>query len=282
MSDRSSRLRLTSTLAALLLGLTLLPLLVVAEGEGARRSALVIGISEYDRDAGLQPLPKARTDAKSVAQALQALGYKVEMHLDPTLRDLQQRMGDFEIQHRQDDFRIIYIAAHAVRDPRHRDVFVLPRDWKPRTASQAVDRRALTDQAYNITEQIEAFGPYENKVKGDTLFLLDMCNQTPKQLTVPREPPVVVKGWSQPRVLALYAAAPGQQALAARFDENGLFTKHLLREMQRPKLSVHNLVENVARAVRSEMRKGDKGQVVWSEGSPLDDVCISTLPGATC
>lgn len=232
---------------ALLLALTCLAL-----PAQAKRLALVIGNDSYQ---SVPDLRNARADARAVARALEAAGFDVTLKTDLNERAFLAALRDLRKNMQGGDDVVIYYAGHGVQISGGN--YLLPTDIASDTEDQVKDesiplQRVLED----LQEQKARF----------TLAIIDAC----------RDNPFKGKGRNiggrglQPvnpatGQMVLYSAGAGQQALDRLSDHdrdpNGLFTRILLKEINRPGLSADRMLRSVRDQVVHLAKSANHDQV---------------------
>lgn len=216
------------------------------------RIALVIGNTAYS-DA---PLRNPANDARAMAAALQKFGFAVSIKLDVARHDLLQAVRSYaaDVGSRK-AVGFFYYAGHgAQRDWRN---FLIPTDARIRSPAD------LQEQALDLGALLKNLSTARNPVN---LIVLDACRDNPLGQEVRLEQ----KGLSQvdapPGTLLAYSTAPGNVA-ADGTGENGLYTQHLLREMNNP----NDKIEDVFKRVRLNVRRDSRGQQIPWESTSLED-----------
>ena len=229
--------------------LLLVPLLLLlgTVPANAARLALVIGNDSYQYVAGLQ---NARADAESMAAALQDAGFRVTLRLDVSDKSMKEAVRSFKDQVAGGDEAVFYFSGHGVQLGEAN--YLLPVDIKGESEDQVKDealglQRVLDD----LQDQRAAF----------SLAIVDACRNNPFKGTGHR----TIGGRGLGRVSAatgqmvLFSAGTGQEALdhlgPTDRNPNGLFTRVLLAEMQKPGVPVdqvlHHVRDEVVRLART-------------------------------
>ena len=247
--------RWTGGVRALLAWLILLAVSCPATAQvGAdTRVAVVIGNAAY-RAA---PLANPVNDAAAVAEALRRLGFtvievrnagKAQMD-DAVARAAAMLKG-------RSGVGLLYFAGHGVQIDWHN--YLLPVDAE---FDRTEDVKA---KAVSVQSAIDAFRIAGNRV---SIVVLDACRDNPfgggtgsKGLAYMDAPP---------GTLLAYATSPGSVAEDGdASDRNGLYTRHLVRELGQPKRKI----EDVFKQVRAQVRKQSAGrQIPWESTSLEDD-----------
>ncbi len=184
-------------------------------------------------------LRNARSDAKAVAKALEAAGFGVTVRYDLGDKALKEALRNFKSKVQGGDDAVFYFSGHGVQLGVAN--FLLPVDIEGENEDQVKDdalplQRVLDD----LSDQKARF----------TLAIVDACRNNPfknKGRTIGGRGLVPVNPATGQMVL--YSAGAGQQALDrlndGDRDPNGLFTRVLLKEMNRPGVSVDRVLRNV-------------------------------------
>ena len=251
------------------MGLSLWPTLGVgqsaAPGDGSRL-ALVVGNGAYPDS----PLRNPGNDARAMGQLLGRAGFDVDLRTDVNRVDLQQAIARFGqgLRDPRVRFAVFYYAGHGLQQDWRNHL--VPVDAQVRSAAdvarQTVDLGDLVRQLNQAQTRID--GPGAGR---SFLVILDACRDDPfagsyrpaAKGLVPFDAPVGC-------VLA-YATAPGRVALDGDGGGNGLYTKHLLRELAVPDASVEDAFKRVRLSVRVESRGR---QVPWEMASLEDPVYL--------
>ena len=247
------------------LGVGLWPVLGgrLAHAQGAGdRLALVVGNSAYSDS----PLRNPGNDATAMGQLLGRAGFQVELRTDTSRLDLLQAIQRFgqDIRDPRVRLAVFYYAGHGFQQ-----------DWKNHLVPVDARVRSSADVARQTVEVGELVRRMNQAQAQDArrtfLVILDACRDDPfaggfrpaAQGLVPFDAPVG-------SVLA-YATAPGRVALDGDGGGNGLYTKHLLRELAVPDASIEDAFKRVRLSVRMESRGR---QVPWEMASLEDPVYL--------
>ena len=199
------------------------------------RIALVIGNDNY----ATEPLKNAVNDARAMQAALQELGFKVVFKPNADIQTMRSAAVEFSKQMDGASAAVFYYAGHGIQYSNKN--YLIPIDAKL-TAEQEIAYFAL--EVNQILDSME-----EAKVR-HKFIILDACRNNPfrnlnlsaglaKSTRVP------------PGTTISYAAAAGAVALDGD-GENGLYTKHLVREIRNPGLTASGVFEKVGSAVAQE------------------------------
>ena len=214
----------------------------VCGGQSPQRVALVIGNDSYLR---VPTLLNARSDARAIAATLQKAGFDVILRTDLNDRGMREAVRLFKARLSGGTDAVFYFSGHGVQVGAAN--YLLPVDIAPESEEQVKDDGlALQKVLDDMAEQKTRF----------SVAIVDACRDNPF-------PRVAGRSIGGGRGLAaatpatgqmvLYAAGAGQTALDRLGSDdrtpNGVFTRVLLREMQRPGVPVDRVLKNVRQEV---------------------------------
>ena len=203
--------------------------------------ALVIGNASY---RALPPLRNSRNDADDMCAALGRLGFQTTCHRDlPTRTELRRAVLQFGAQLDPQTVGLVYYAGHGVQVQGRN--YLLPTGIVPTTIADLEAGGVALEDVFSVLRSARS---------ALSIVVLDACRDDPfseaRSIKVSRglareDPP--------PNSVLVYATAPGAVAVdgAAR---NGLFTAHLLGEIERPGPQIGEMLRGVARLVEQEAR----------------------------
>jgi TPR repeat protein len=206
----------------------------------ANRRALVIGNDNYKN---VSKLNNATSDAKAMSTALTALGFKVTVFLDIDERAFKQALREFKMSIQGGDEVLVFFAGHGVQLGATN--YLLPTDIKGDNEEQVKDEAI---QLQRILDDLQ-----ERKAKF-SLAIIDACRDNPFKGSGRAlggrglAPTTAATGQ-----MVMFSAGTGQQALDKLGqndkDKNGLFTRILLKEMNKPGIPVDRVLRNVRNEV---------------------------------
>jgi hypothetical protein len=203
----------------------------------AKRIALVIGNDRYQH---VDPLKNAVSDARSMAAALQKAGFAVTFKSDTDLATMKQVVRQFKGNLSGGDEAVFYYSGHGVQLGAAN--YLLPVDITSNSEEQ------VRDDAIPLQRLLDDL--QDQKVKF-ALAIIDACRDNPfkgsgRNIGGTRglAPTSAANGQ-----MIIFSAGTGQQALdklgQADTNENGVFTRVFLQEMQKPDVEVHQVLRNV-------------------------------------
>jgi hypothetical protein len=254
-------------LGILTLAITALTSTVIASATALeRRVALVVGASAY---VAVPHLGNTLADATDIAAALRRLGFDVELVTDPDRAALEAAVRRLGERGSGADAALFYFAGHGVE--------VSGRNWLLPISARPKAARDLPFEAMDlglIFDQLDGAARV-------SLFVLDACRDSPFRLQLTQGSRGVASagmGAQQAAsgMLIAYATAPGTEA-ADGTGPHSPFTAALLKHIERPGLTV----QQVLNAVRGEVRAATRGrQVPWESSALEGDFYLAPFPVA--
>jgi formylglycine-generating enzyme required for sulfatase activity len=227
-----------------------------------RRTALVIGNAAYD----VGPLPNPVNDATDMAATLRQLGFEVTPLHDATYNDMETAVNTFHRQLRQGGMGLFYFAGHGLQVEGQN--YLIPINARITRESEVKHR------AVNATWVLEAMQEAGN---GLNVMILDACRNNPYARQW-RSTKQGLAGMAGARgVLVVYATSPDQVADDGS-GRNGVYTKHLLRELTTPGVRVMDVVIRVTAAVEQETAGR---QIPWFSGTLTENFVVAPEPPQT-
>ena len=236
-----------------------------------QRLALVIGNGTY-RDA---PLPNPVNDAADMAKVLEASGFTVIKRENATLREMHLALREFGDRLGRQSTGLFYFAGHGLQ-VRGRN-YLLPVD------ADIAREDEVAFSALDLGAVMEKLDSAKNPVN---IVVLDACRDNPFGNRVHASAKGLAPIDAPPGTFIAYATAPGSTA-ADGGGRNGLYTQHLVRQIDRPGFPI----EEVFKAVRAGVRTDSKNlQVPWESTSletpflfrqkPVEKVAVAAPPAA--
>lgn len=235
---------------------------------GEARVALVIGNANY-KDS---PLANPVHDARAVAKALNALGFKVSLRVNLTQTQLRRAIREFgDALHATQGVGLFYFAGHGVQISNRN--FLIPvgsdiqREYE--VEEQAVDAGTVLSMMQSARARVN-------------IVILDACRNNPFirdfRSTVNGLAPMQAPAGT----LIAFSTAPGQTAIDGT-GQLGLYTEHLVENVTLPGLKIEDVFKNVRIGVQ---RASGGKQVPWENTSLTGDFyfhsadVVAERPGA--
>ncbi len=235
-----------------LLTLALLALVVAAVPARAAtpepRHALVVGNAAYAR----APLTNPVNDARAVAQALQRAGFRVDLQLNASQRQLQEAVTAFGDRLRGGGAGLFYFAGHGVQ--------IKGRNFLVPVGTDIQREDEVPFKALDVQMVLDKMDGAKNRVN---VVILDACRDNPFARAT-RSAAGGLGSMDAPiGSLVAFATAPGSVASDGR-GSHGLYTQHLLANLEKPGLPIEEVFKRVRLGVRLD---SDGQQVPWESTS---------------
>lgn len=202
------------------------------------RSALIIGNSNYE----IGSLKNPQHDAQDIADALKQQGFAVSLHLDSTQEQMEAAISDFGRKLYQGGVGLFYYAGHGVQVDGEN--YLIP------VGARIESESDVRYKAVNVGQILGKMGEARN---GLNIVILDACRDNPfsRGFRSSTRGLAVVSSATAKGTLIAYATSPGKVASDGD-TRNGLYTKHLLKNMQTPGLPVEQVFKRVLRGVEQD------------------------------
>jgi uncharacterized caspase-like protein len=221
---------------AIITGCLVLPAVSFANEIAGPRVALVIG----NRDYAERPLANPVNDARAMRARLGALGFKVIYRENADQGAMEKAVDAFGQTMTKRSVGLFYFSGHGIQSENSN--YLLPID--ARIASK-VDLKNRTLDVGTVLETMENVGNTLN------IVILDACRDNPfRGFRGGADGLATISGPSGS--LIAFATAPGRVASDGLGGNHGVYTKHLLAQLQQPGLTVEQLFKKVHIAVKAE------------------------------
>jgi len=221
----------------------------MGNNQSERRVALVIGNSVYQHTG---QLPNPANDAQDIAQALRKFNFQVILRTDASLETMADVIYQFGESLKGGGVGLFYYSGHGLQVKGEN--YLLPVD------ANLMREDDIKRKAVNANDVMEKMGEGKSHLN---LVFLDACRNNP----FPSSTRAVSRGligMNAPNgTLIVFSTNPGNVA-ADGSGRNGVFTKHLLQQIDQPGLEIGMML----RKVRSAVKEDTGGQQVpWENGS---------------
>jgi hypothetical protein len=228
------------------------------------RHALVIANANYTGDPNIVPLKNPLNDGRDMKKTLQEVGFQVVYRENATnRRQIKEAVREFTNSLRPGDVGVFYYAGHAVQ--------VKGKNYLIPTQVQLPSQRDVeyeTLSAQYVLDQMEDAG------NGFNIVLLDACRDNP--LPEKKTRSIGEKGglaeMRQPKGSIIGFATSPNDVAEDGTGRNGLYTKHLLKAIKTPGLTVEEMLKKVRDGVWEET---GGTQIPWENSSLRGDFCFS-------
>jgi hypothetical protein len=237
----------------------------VSQAAGAAtdaRVALVIGNATYKSS----PLKNPVNDARAIGRALQELGFEVMLKENLSQQALMASLREFGNRLKQTGgVGLFYYAGHGMQVKGAN--YLIPVDADIASEDEV---RYLSVDANQVLDKMEEAGNRLN------IVILDACRDNPFSRSFRSRQSGLAQMDAPSGMLVAFATAPG--AVAYDGDGvNGVYTKHLLRNITIPGLPIELVLKRVREGVSTET--GQK-QIPWESSSLLGDFYFKGAPQA--
>jgi hypothetical protein len=218
----------------------------------SERLALVIGNSAYQT----APLRNPVNDAEDMSRVLSTLGFKVILQKNVDRRALEDSIRSFGRQLRNGGVGLFYFAGHGIQVEGRN--YLIPINARIESES---------DIKYEAVDAGFVLGKMEDASNQLNIVILDACRNNPYSRNFRSREQGLARMDAPTGSLIAYSTAPG--SIAADGEErNGIYTKHLIRHMQTPNLTVELLLKRVRIDVAAETKQR---QIPWESSSLMGD-----------
>ena len=220
----------------------------VAQGEP--RYALVIGNSAYTFGS----LKNPANDARAMAKALAAAGFNVRLLEDASLIGMQRAVRQWGNDLARGGIGLFYYAGHGMQ--------VKGRNYLVPVNAEIEQEDEVEFNSLDVNQVLAKMDSAKNTVN---IVILDACRNNPFARSFRASANGLAQMDAPTGTLIAFATAPGSTASDGASGDNGIYTRHLLRELPHRGLPI----EQVFKRVRNGVMADTKGQQVPWESSSL-------------
>jgi len=221
-------------------------------GSSERRTALVIGNSNY----ASSPLKNPANDARDMAKTLEELGFDVIHRENAGKKAIREGIRDFEKKLRGGGVGLFYFAGHGMQVGGKN--YLIPTDAQIETEADVEDAAV---EANWILGKMEDAG---NEIN---IVILDACRNNPVARSFRSASAGLAEMKAPKGAVIAYATSPGEVA-ADGYGKNGTYTKYLLKYLREPGLEIGQFFKKVGKDVADET--GEK-QMPWMDSKFYGD-----------
>ncbi|MEZ5590418.1 MAG: caspase family protein [Gammaproteobacteria bacterium] len=232
---------------------------------GEYRVALVIGNSTYPQ----APLVSPANDARDMTEELQKVGFHVINLENASAAQMFVALREFgDTLRRVGGIGLFYYAGHGVQ--LDGENYLVP-------VNTDVQRlHEIKYQSLNLNQVLDELGAAGNRLN---IVILDACRNNPftrNSRSLQNGLAPINYSNTPSGTYISFATGPGQVAIDG--DDNGLFTKHLLANMNTPGLPIEQVFKRVRAGVMAET---DGAQIPWENSSLTGDFFFQPKPAAS-
>lgn len=226
------------------------------DGDSEARNALIIGNSNY----ATAPLKNPVNDAKGMADVLREKNFTVNLLLDADLRTMEKAISRFGKMLQKGGVGLFFYAGHGMQVKGIN--YLIPIGAN---ITEEDEIRFESVNAGRIMAKMESAGNPLN------MIFLDACRDNPFARSFRSSSRGLAMMDAPSGTLVSFATAPGKTASDGT-GTNGLFTGHLLRQMEQPGLELTQMMKRVRRNV---MQDSSNQQTPWGVSSLTGDFYFS-------
>lgn len=226
----------------------LICLLPLSANSASNRVALVIGNADYLA----APLKNPENDARDMADKLRLVGFDVVLRENLKIRDIGSALREFRARLSPGDEALFFYAGHGLQ--------VKGINYLPAVDAEIKTEEDLPFQSLNVNQVLEIMDDARTRLN---LVFLDACRNNPYSRRFRSTAGGLAKINAPSGTLISFATRPGSIA-ADGSGRNGIFTEHLLQEMDAPNVPIESVLKRVVSGVK---RATDGAQEPWLEGS---------------
>lgn len=231
----------------------------VAAGEP--RHALVIGNSAYTHS----PLKNPVNDARAMAKALAAAGFEVRLVEDASLVGMQRAVRQWGNDLAKGGVGLFYYAGHGMQ--------VRGRNYLVPVNAEIEQEDEVEFNSLDVNQVLAKMDSAKNPLN---IIILDACRNNPFARSFRVSSAGLAQMDAPTGSFIAFATAPGSTAADGASGENGIYTRHLLREMPSPGMAIEQMFKRVRNGVMADT----KGlQVPWESSSLRGEFVF--VPGAS-
>jgi len=208
------------------------------------RIALVIGNSGYAKF----PLKNPANDATGMAKALKQCGFNVSLKINVDHRNMEKSIRDFGKRLKNSEAGLFFYAGHGIH--------VQGRNYLIPIGAQI---ESQGDVKFEAVDAGFVLAKMEDAGNNLNIVILDASRYNPFSQIFKTEKKGLTGMDAPTGTLITYATEPGSQASYGT-GKNGIYTKHLIQNIQNPQLSVEQVFKNVRGAV---MTQTSSKQIPW-------------------
>ena len=222
---------------------------------GEKRLALVIGNAAYTNTS---PLANPVNDARSVASALESIGFDVIKVENASNSDMKRKVDDFGVKLKDYDVGLFYYAGHGIQSRGNN--YLVP------VEANLVNERQVEYDCIRADRVLSFMEEARSKVN---IVVLDACRNNPFERSWTRS--TAGSGLAFMNApsgsLIAYATSPGSTASDGT-GSNGLYTEALLRELYTKDITILQMFQRVRAQV---VEKSGGKQIPWESTSLTGD-----------
>ena len=212
------------------------------------RHALVVGNAGYSS----APLLNSVNDATAVAKVLEKAGFTVDLKVNATQKQMQDAVTAFGDRLKGGGAGLFYFAGHGVQ--------IKGRNFLMPVGSDIKREDEVPYKAVDVQQVLDKMETAKNRIN---VVILDACRDNPFARSSRSGSGGLSSVDAPIGSLVAFATAPGSVASDGK-AANGLYTQHLLANIERPGMAIEEVFKRVRLGVRLD---SNGGQVPWESTS---------------
>ncbi|MGL1862274.1 MAG: SUMF1/EgtB/PvdO family nonheme iron enzyme [Pseudodesulfovibrio sp.] len=240
--------------------LILLVLFSSSSAFAGKRVALVIGNAAYMNSPLLNPV----NDATDIAVKLRKLGFKVTLLRNADQRSMEKHIHDFRNSLSGADIRLFYYAGHGMQV--NGINYLVPVGIH---VSSEDEMKYEAVDAGRVLDSMAAGG------RGANIVILDACRNNPFKRSFRSSSRGLARMDAPNGSMIVYATSPGDVAADGN-GRNGIFTSHLLKNLDRPGLTLAQVFNQTGLGVANQT---SDDQRPWLSSSLYRDIYLAGQGG---
>jgi uncharacterized caspase-like protein len=221
-----------------------------------QRHALILGNESYAK----WPLKNPVNDARSMDQALREAGFRTQLVLNSSLREMERAIDRFIATLRAGDIAAFYYSGHGIQ--LSGENYLVPVDFD---AKDEADAKYASYSVSRVRERIELSGARLS------LLILDACRNNPFRTSRAAGGGLAAMDTGRGTFIA-FSTGPGKVADDNPVGTNGLFTGHLVAAIREPGLTLDQVFNRVREQVYAESQQQ---QLPWTVSSVIGEFRFS-------
>ncbi len=223
-------------------------ILIPESSFASNRIALVIGNKDYK----VSPLKNPVNDAKAMARVLRACDFEVIIKTNANHRTMERAIRDFGKKFDKGSTGLFYYAGHGMQ--------VKGRNYLVPIGAQI---ESQGDVQFETVDAGLVLAKMEDARNSLNIVILDACRNNPFSRGFRSSSPGLARMDAPTGSIVAYATAPGKLAADGE-GKNGVYTKYLVQNIQRPGLTIEQVLKNVRISVLAET---SREQTPWESSS---------------
>jgi len=221
--------------------------------------ALVIGNNDYKK---FSPLKNSVNDARDMKNILDKLGFYVFYLENGNKKEMKNIINKFTDREKNGGIGLFYYSGHGIE--------VEGKNYLIPINADINQKEDVEFEGINVDYLIKKIELAHNRLN---IIILDACRNDPFSRGVGGglAPIQNAKG-----MYIAFATAPGEVASDGN-DKNGLFTKYLIKNLNKPNLTLDAVFNNTRKSV---YRESNNKQLPWTSSSVIDDFYFKVDGGA--